>query len=535
MIYFTTQVGCAAAYAYLLCQPDKTNFMRFNFRTKEKTAAVNHEGAKAYTLTPEMELYAAIATTMLNDTFYEKADDRLARIKNLLTQVNAPFVARLAIYARQQMNLRTAPVVLATELAKIHKGTDLVAKTVQQVVKRPDEIMEMLAYYQIANERTGVKKLNKISKQLQKGLAATFNNFDEYQFAKYNRDTDVKLRDALFLVHPKAKDEAQQVLFNKIVNNELAVPYTWETELSALGQQQFANEKAKKNAVKAKWQELISSKKLGYMALLRNLRNILESEVSKDHIKMAGDYLINPTAVANSKQLPFRFLAAYKELKAVNSGYTSYIMKALEKALIASVQNMKGFDLGTKVVIACDVSGSMQQPVSPKSKVLMYDIGLLLGMLLQSKCDHVLTGMFGNTWKIVPLPSTGVLANVDAFYKREGEVGYATNGYLVLQDLIAKKYIADKIMLFTDTQMWDSNTNNQSAENTISYQWNAYKKIAPKAKLYVFDLAGHKHVPLKVEQNGVHLIAGWSDKVFEVMDAIEDGAHALDAIEKIAL
>lgn len=30
--------------------------MRFNFRTKEKTA-VNHEGAKAYTLTPEMELY----------------------------------------------------------------------------------------------------------------------------------------------------------------------------------------------------------------------------------------------------------------------------------------------------------------------------------------------------------------------------------------------------------------------------------------------------------------------------------------------
>src|SRR5581483_5096968 len=166
--------------------------MRFNFSTKEKTATVNHEGAKAYTLTPEMELYTAIATTLLNDTFYEKADDRLARIKNLMTQVKAPFVAKLAIYARQQMNLRTAPVVLTTELAKMHKGNNLVGKTVEKVVKRPDEIMEMLAYYQITNERTGTKKLHKISKQLQKGLAASFNNFDEYQFAKYNRNTDVK-------------------------------------------------------------------------------------------------------------------------------------------------------------------------------------------------------------------------------------------------------------------------------------------------------------------------------------------------------
>ena len=509
--------------------------MRFSFRTKEKTAALNHAGAKAYTLTPEMELYSAIATTMLNDTFYEKADTRLARIKSLMTKVNAPFVAKLAVYARQQMNLRTAPVVLATELAKIHKGTDLVKKTVEKVVKRPDEITELLAYYQTANERTGVKKLNKISKQLQKGLATSFNNFDEYQFAKYNRDTAVKLRDALFLVHPKAKDEAQQLLFNKIVNNELAVPYTWETELSALGQQKFESANAKKNAIKAKWEELISSKKLGYMALLRNLRNILECEVSIDHIRMVADYLTNKTAVANSKQLPFRFLSAYKELKTVKSGYTSYIMTALENALVASIQNMKGFDLDTKVVIACDVSGSMQQPISPKSKVLMYDIGLLLGMLLQARCENVLAGMFGDRWQIVPMPSTGILANVDAFYNREGEVGYSTNGYLVLKDLISKRYIADKIMLFTDTQLWDSNTGNQSAENTIRYQWNAYKTIAPKAKLYIFDLAGHKHVPLKVEQNGVHLIAGWSDKVFDVMDALEGGANAIDVIEKIAL
>ena len=509
--------------------------MKFNLSSKAKATTVNHEGAGAFTLKPEMELYTAIATTMLSDTSYEKAKDRLARIQLLVPKVKAEFTAKLAVYARKQMNLRTAPVVLATELAKIHNGDNLVSRTVEKIVQRPDEIMELLAYYQVANNRKYAKKLNKISKQVQKGLAGAFNKFDEYQFAKYNRSSEVKLRDALFLVHPKAKDETQQALFNKIVKQELAIPYTWETELSALGQQKFANEKEKSRAITAKWQELIDSDKLGYMALLRNLRNILEANVSTAHIKKVSERLSDERAVANSKQLPFRFLAAYRELKDLSSSFKGYIMEALETAITYSVRNMKGFDLDTRVVIACDVSGSMQKPVSEKSKVLLYDIGLLLGMLMQSKSKNVVSGIFGDTWKIMSLPGRDVLAKVDALYRREGEVGYSTNGYLVLKDLVDRKYVADKIMLFTDVQLWDSRTNNASATNTMAYQWAAYKKIAPKAKLYLFDLAGYGNTPLQVEQNGVHLIAGWSDKVFDVMDAMENGANALKVINDIEL
>jgi hypothetical protein len=327
----------------------------------------------------------------------------------------------------------------------------------------------------------------------------------------------------------------QQALFNKIVKQELAIPYTWETELSALGQQKFANETAKNRAITAKWQQLIDSDKLGYMALLRNLRNILAANVSTAHIKKVSERLADEKAVANSKQLPFRFLAAYRELKDLSSSYKTYIMDALETAITYSVRNMKGFDLDTRVVIACDVSGSMQKPISEKSKVLLYDIGLLLGMLMQSKSKNVVSGIFGDTWKIMSLPGRDVLAKVDALYKREGEVGYSTNGYLVLKDLVDRKYVADKIMLFTDVQLWDSRTNNASATNTMAYQWAAYKKIAPKAKLYLFDLAGYGNTPLQIEQNGVHLIAGFSDKVFDVMDAMENGANALKAINDIEL
>ena len=505
--------------------------MKFNVFKRKSNVVSNYESAKSFQLSPEMELYSAVVTAGLSDNFYEKSDTRLVRIQELMMKNNPEYVAKLAVYARNEMYMRSVPLVLAIELAKSNSGNAVVSKTVNGVVKRADEITELLAYYQLANNRNGVKKLNKLSKQIQKGLSEAFNRFDEYQFAKYNRDTEVKLRDALFIVHPKAKDESQQEIFNKIATNELAVPYTWETELSALGQVKYENEKVKIDAVKVKWEELINSGKIGYMALMRNLRNILEANVSAEHIKKVCDYLSNENAVANSKQLPFRFLAAYREIKILKSEYVTMILNALEDAVVASAKNLKGFDVSTRVLIACDVSGSMQKAVSAKSKVMLFDIGLMLGMLMQSKCKRIVTGMFGDSWKVINMPNRGVLSNVDEYYKREGEVGYSTNGYKVIDDLINRGVIMDKIMLFTDCQLWDSKVGGSSLEKS----WKAYKQIAPNAKLYLFDLAGYGNTPLSIQRNDVCLIAGWSDKVFDVLHSIENGESAIEKIKQVVL
>ncbi|OXB01801.1 ribonucleoprotein [Flavobacterium oncorhynchi] len=505
--------------------------MKFNFLAKEKNNIVNHENAPAFSLTSEYELYTAVVTTSLSASFYEKDTTRLERIKNLIQKCNPVFVAKLAVYARNEMHMRSVPLVLVVELAKIYSGDSLISKMIIHVIQRADEITELLAYYQMANERNGVKKLNRLSKQIQKGLAVSFNKFDEYQLAKYNRDGVVKLKDALFLVHPKAKDEAQQAIFNKVASNTLQTPYTWETELSQLGQVKFYNENEKQKAFTQKWEELIDSGKIGYMALLRNLRNILEANVSGFHMLKVCDYLSNEKAVVNSKQLPFRFLSAYRELKDLNFKLTSMVLDALEDAVTISSQNIKGFDVNTSIVIACDVSGSMQQPISPKSKVLLYDIGLMLGMLMQSRCKNVVSGMFGDRWKIINMPKRSILANVNEYYKREGEVGYATNGHLVLEDLISRKEIVDKVMLFTDVQMW----NNAYTKDSFANSWNRYKRIAPNAKLYLFDLAGYGQLPINIEKNDVYLIAGWSDKVFDVLNALEDKNSALNYINRIEL
>lgn len=505
--------------------------MKFNFLKKETKVVPNYEGARAYAMTPAEELYSAVVTTGLSDANYEKGNDRLERIQSLIKKNDPEFVAKLAVYARKDMYLRSIPLVLTTELAKQISGTDLVSKTVDGVVQRADEITELLAYYQLANKRTDTKKLNKLSKQIQKGLVKSFNKFDEYQFAKYNRKAEVTLKDALFLIHPKAKDENQQAVFNKIANNTLETPYTWEVELSVLGQTKFANDAERKLAFKNKWEEMIFSNKLGYMATMRNLRNILEAGVSPDAMNKVCRYLSDERAVSNSKQLPFRFLAAYRELKTIDSPYLSSVLEALEDAVVVSAKNIKGFGFDTSVVIAADVSGSMQKAVSGKSKILLYDIGLLMSMILQSQCKNVVTGIFGDRWLRVPMPKNGILRNVDAFYKREGEVGYSTNGYLVIEDLIKRGEQVDKVMLFTDTQLWDSSGNRNSFENL----WNRYKAIAPNAKLYIFDLAGYGTQPLDIRKNDVHLIAGWSDKIFDVLNALEDKKSAVKMIQKVVL
>lgn len=493
-------------------------------KSASSTKTINHEGEVDYQLSPEMELYTSVVTTALGGKFYESADERIERVRNLVSKVDPEFVARLAVYAREKMHLRSIPLVLCVELAKVHSGDSLVSRTVGRVVQRADEITELLAYYQIANERTDTKKLNKLSKQIQKGLEIAFNKFDEYQFAKYNRDGEISLRDALFIVHPKAKDKEQQKLFDAITDNKLETPYTWEVELSNAGK--VGREK------KDVWEELIGSGKVGYMALLRNLRNILEADVSGKSLEAVLKTISDPEKVRKSKQLPVRFLSAYRELSKVSSPKVSAALNDIEEAVLHTAENIKGYDIDTSVLIACDVSGSMFSKISPNSSVMNYDIGLMLGMLLQNRCRSVITGIFGDSFLVAQMPQKQILGNVTNLQSIEGKVGYSTNGYRVIDDMISSNTKVDKVMMFTDCQMWDS----YGMGSTMKKSWAKYKSdVNPNAKMYLFDLAGYGNTPLSIHSEGVYCIAGWSDKVFDVLHAIDEGSSALQMIKSIDL
>lgn len=530
---------------------------RFNVQSKYTQTEKNFEGDVAFKISPEMELYSIACASMLQPTFYvPNTNDQLNRIKSLIKKVDPFFVAQLAIYVRERMYLRTMPLVLTVELAKIQSGSNLIRRLTKRVVQRADEITELMAYYVKANKHEPKfremkgghvveKKLYKLSNQIRKGLADIFESgkFDEYQYAKYNRDTEIKLRDILFLTHPKPRDTEMEVLFGKIANNNLDTPYTWETELSKAGQE----DKSKK----AVWEDLILSGKLGYMALLRNLRNILKEDVSNVLVDKVAGRIGDPKEVRKSKQLPFRYLSAYRMLGGdpriqrgwdtsdnvsglENKLFQPDIMKALEKAVLTSVENMPVFE-NENVLIATDVSSSMWSPVSQKSVINMYDIGALLAMLAQTRCDNAVVGMFGDSWKVLDdLPMDNVLQATNDIYKREGEVGYSTNGYKVLEWALKHREDFDRIMMFTDGQMWDSDGRfGGSGSGKINKLWKEYKKEVPNCKLYLFNLSSYGQSPLDLKGDDVYLISGWSDKIFNVLANLEKGGEALDEIKEI--
>lgn len=146
--------------------------MSYNEKLRCDNLTTNHEGAQAWCMTPEWELYSTVVTTMgVEDKFYERGEDRVRRIADLTRKVQPEFVAQLAIYAREVMHLRSVPMLLLVELAQFHHGDSLVSRAVSRTVQRADEITELLMCYQW---RTGKKDLTGMSNQLRKGLAEAF-------------------------------------------------------------------------------------------------------------------------------------------------------------------------------------------------------------------------------------------------------------------------------------------------------------------------------------------------------------------------
>ncbi len=575
---------------------------RFNLKNEQVR---NEEGAPATGLHPQLALYTNVCTSLLQPKFYRPdTQANLDELRNLIRNNNPLFVAKLAVYARTKMNLRTVPLVILAELSRLYSHTEVLKKAVAQVISRPDEITELMAYYAKANDRTDMKK---ISWQLRKGIKQAFNKFDEYQFAKWNRKGMVTLKDALKLLRPVPKDNDQGDIFGKVCADDLDVPYTWESEFCQLGREvnqgiiNFLKESlpemkeiqelnslnkimlvikdvtgqdskgiklydklcikvndVKQGAKKAKWEELIDSKRMPYQATLMNLRNFLQYDVSVPHINKVAWFLSNPESVQKSKMFPFRYLSAYRALKGNkvemhNARYGGYIreigrnpldvsgfdqkkvdilLDALEKAAKESISNIPMFADDQRVLIACDVSSSMWAPVSKKSAITNYDIGLFMGLLLKKKYSQSTIGIFGDDWKVKDLEGYGCLEGVDKLYGIEGEVGYSTHGHKVIDWINNNGNVYDRVMFFTDGQMYQDNRE----LNTIPAMWAKYKEhINPDAKLYLFDLAGYRNQPIAINENDTYIIGGWSTEIFNVLKNIEDGKMALDAINSIEL
>lgn len=491
---------------------------------------VNAEGEIAYRLSPEKELFAAVATSIMREGFYESASNRAARVDVLVQNLDPNFVANLAVYARTRLNLRATPLYLCALIAKHHPSFIGLPAVVENCIQRADELGGMLEKYAIVNNRNPKERgsLKMLDKKISKGVARAFGKFNEYAFGKYKNASEIPLRQAMFLTHPKPNSDSEE-LFRKIACECLDTPVTWETEISAHGNNSGV------------WERLFRNGNLPYMATLRNLRNIIASGVNEEILREIADFISSPVQVARGKQLPFRYYSAWRELRFWESDKQSFwksapefILDSLETAACSSIQNIPMF-VDRRTLVASDVSGSMNWTAAKNSNIRLRDIGLVLGTLLHSKLENSDFGIFATKWLPVPLTTNKPLSESSMLADGSSRaVGGGTEGHLAIEWALTNRKFYDKFVFFTDCMWWDHNDSlwNHKNKSSAEVLWRQYlNTINPEAKMFYVDVAGTESTPCGVGENNTYFVSGWNERVFDYLHALESGDDIIDTLK----
>ncbi len=469
---------------------------------KEKTT-INKAGGQAFCLSSEQELVSLVLTSLLEDVYYEKANERLSRILLLMHQIpDKQFIAKLAVYARREFGLRTVSHILLTQLSLQAKGASWTKDAIAAGIYRPDDILEIVAYYMFLNKATKPKL--GLPASLRKGINKALLKFDAYQLAKYKGDrTSVKMVDVFNLVHPKPETQEQAELFRALIDGTLKPAETWEVLLTQAGQKGETQEQVSQLKAQA-WQQLLETDKLGYFALLRNLRNIIQQAPHMVDVALAQ--LVDIGRLQKSLVLPFRFITALQEVEKLPGDLARKVVQALENAIELSLSNVPTFDGNTLVVLDC--SGSMQgKPI---------EIGALFASVI-AKVNHADFMLFSSTARYVAINDTqSVLAIKRSF---QDKLDYSGTDFHVIFKTATLAY--DRIIILSDMQGWIGH--DAPTQAFAEYR----KKTGAHPFVYCFDLSGHGTSQFPPDQEKVVCLAGFSDKVFECMRLLEQDKDAL--------
>jgi hypothetical protein len=308
------------------------------------------------------------------------------------------------------------------------------------------------------------RKRAAVSAQVKKGLARALTKFDAYQLAKYDRDGAVRIRDVLFLTHAKPKDAAQEKVWKQLIDGTLSAPDTWEVALSGGADKRETFER------------LIAERKLGALALLRNLRGMLAAGVKKSAIGKALDDM------RTDRVLPYRFIAAAQ--------HAPELEPELEKAMFRSIEGHA--QLAGKTRLLVDVSGSMDSAISARSEMRRLDAACGLAVLAREIGEDVEIFTFSIDVKKVA-PRRG-------FALRDAIVNSQPHGGTELGKAVAEVDRKDaRLIVFTDEQ----------AHDVVP---------APKGVGYMVNVASYQH---GVGHGPWRRVDGFSEKILDLIIATE--------------
>lgn len=515
--------------------PTKARATGTGFITSESVATGRtHEGAPGYARDEKSELFLlAVSNFVSEGSFYEDSqsrDNRFASLSATVAVADLDWTQRFVNWLRQEANMRSAALVVALQGAKALNDAGLTGGRglVSAALHRADEPGEALAYWFATFGR-------KVPKSVKRGIAdAVVRSYNQFSIGKYDTASKgFRFGDVIDLVHPTPRDGVQSDLFkfaldrrrdSKVEVPESLVVVRKRAEILSLSKDEVRSmvtrdpegtatrlseagvtwESLSGNIAggmdAAAWEAVIPS--MGYMALLRNLRNFEEAGVSAKVLDKVAAKIADPDEVAKSRQLPLRFLSAYKA-----TGNSLRFKFPLEQALGHSLANVPALSGNTLILV--DRSGSMFGTYSQRSDLDYADTAAVFGTALALRAENATLVQYGSNSEIVTLKkSDSVLATLKRFKNLGGTATAQTlkehfNGH-------------DRVIVLTDEQ----------AGYYSSYYGGGDPSTAVPANvpMFTFNLVGYQTGSASGKNR--HHFGGLNDASFGLIDLVSRGRNA---------
>lgn len=550
----------------------------------KKPTEINLMGEQAFKLSDKEELVSTVLTTFLQDGYYEKEQETVNRILDKLEKVDTLFAAQLAIYARNEGNLRSVTHLISAAIAKDVSGSDWGKRFYNKIVVRPDDMSEIVSAYASLN-KMDLKDIKKIPNSIKKGFKEALERLDAYQIDKYKmKKRNVTLVDLVRLFHPHATQKNAEAYKRLIEGKSLEGLYTskvLEKEMTKAGQ--ITKAASEEEKVEAKREAIVSVldnvKGMPIMNLLRNLRNIIL--YAPDKVDDACAQIRIQNKIVNSRLLPFRFATAYEEIekmaysaselkkgvsdkitfesdvktqvvdRATFNSLKAKVLDAIEDALELSCLNIP--KLAGKTAILVDDSSSMRgddggsSRVSAFSKTTTSMIGHLFATMFAWKQDDVYVGLFGDKLIQVPVKRDMKMLDFNKYSYNLGEkCGGATEAgiYDFFRTVIEDKVKVDNVIIFSDCQIGNGRgftswygTSYADRGGHFHELFKEFRKINPTATVTVCNLRQYGGTSVFDKSQRINNIAGWSTSIFDCIKANSIGGlkEIIKKIESIEI
>ena len=517
------------------------NKQLFNRQRQKSANAVNEAGGLAYRLSAEQALAQYAVTGCLNATFYASAETQLDTVLALCDQVAPEFVAKTAIYARQQGYMKDLPALLTAWLSV--NGLQYLPTVFEQVI---DNGKMLRNFVQIM--RSGVIGRKSLGSAAKKRVQQWLSERSAEQLVNAMVGQDPSLADVIKMVHPKPADAAREALYAYLIGkpcDAALLPQVLKDYAAFKAGQQQEVPKIPFQLLTAL--DLTPQQWVGIacQAPWQMTRMNLNTFARQGVFKVGGmkeqiaERLRNPALIGKARAFPYQLLNAYYNCA---DGVPEQVRTALHDAMELALSNVP--KIQGKVYVMVDVSGSMQWPVTgyrrgATSTVRCIDVAALVGAAVLAKNPQAEIWPFDTRLHWHKLNQRdGVLRNASKLAKFGGG---GTDCSRPLVELNARKLEADLVLFVSDNESWVDTQYGRSSyrrPTRVLAEWEQLKRRNPKARLACIDIQpyGTTQAP---ERDDILNIGGFSDAVFNILAAYADGTldaeHWVSQIKAIKL